>query len=39
MAPKFSKNLGANEENASLDIYASPSPCKLKQFCNSCLKT
>jgi len=35
----FPKSIVMNEENASLEIYASPSPCKLKQFCNLCLKT
>jgi len=34
----FPKNIGVNEENASLQMYASPSPCKLKQFCKVCLK-
>jgi len=39
MASWFSKNIGVNEENASLEVYASPSLRKLKQFSNSCFKT
>ena len=35
----FPKNKGVNKANASLEICASPSPCKLKQFCKTCLKT
>jgi len=36
---RFPKNVGVNEKNASSEICAGPSPCKLKQFCNFCLKT
>jgi len=34
----FPKNMVVNAENASLQMYASSSPHKLKQFCNFCLK-
>ena len=35
----FPKKHWCEWKNASLEIYASPSPCKVKQFCNFCLQT
>jgi len=35
----FPKKHWCEWKNPSLEIYANPSPGKLKQFCNFCLKT